>query len=128
LALPRPLTEDVLYKEIELIQQAVFTEPDDQSGWFYYRWVFSSLIQRTKDIVFFTQKQIEWVQELVDIEENSKWAIGTLAFLYKNLYKNIQEEEEANNAKNKAIELYQQLQEIDSGHAFYYQDMITSMQ
>ncbi|GAB2249325.1 hypothetical protein Droror1_Dr00012684 [Drosera rotundifolia] len=38
--------EKILNEEYQLVQNAIFTEPDDQSGWFYYLW----LLDQTMDV------------------------------------------------------------------------------
>lgn len=38
-----PVALSILQTELQLIRQAVFTEPDDQSPWFYRRWAVSEV-------------------------------------------------------------------------------------
>ncbi|KAL9679155.1 hypothetical protein QQ045_017011 [Rhodiola kirilowii] len=37
--------EDVLTEEFELVHQAIFTDPDDQSGWFYHLWLLQQTVK-----------------------------------------------------------------------------------
>lgn len=39
--------EKILNEEYELVHQAIFTDPDDQSGWFYHLWLLEQTV--TKD-------------------------------------------------------------------------------
>ncbi|KAL2939469.1 Geranylgeranyl transferase type-2 subunit alpha 1 [Bienertia sinuspersici] len=38
--------EKILSKEYDLVHQALFTDPDDQSGWFYHLWLLEQTITR----------------------------------------------------------------------------------
>ncbi|KAL9668406.1 hypothetical protein QQ045_002787 [Rhodiola kirilowii] len=37
--------ENVLTEEFELVHQAIFTDPDDQSGWFYHLWLLQQTVK-----------------------------------------------------------------------------------
>uniref|UniRef100_A0A7N0V0N3 Geranylgeranyl transferase type-2 subunit alpha n=1 Tax=Kalanchoe fedtschenkoi TaxID=63787 RepID=A0A7N0V0N3_KALFE len=37
--------EKVLTEEFELVHQAIFTDPDDQSGWFYHLWLLQQTVK-----------------------------------------------------------------------------------
>ncbi|KAL1536263.1 protein geranylgeranyltransferase type II [Salvia divinorum] len=39
-------TENVLSEEFEFVRNALFTDPDDQSGWFYHLWLLGQTLKR----------------------------------------------------------------------------------
>ncbi|KAI4321105.1 hypothetical protein MLD38_034525 [Melastoma candidum] len=44
-------SKDILSKEYELVQNAIFTDPDDQSGWFYHLWLIDQTIKAKPPIL-----------------------------------------------------------------------------
>ena len=37
--------ENILEEEFELVHNAIFTDPDDQSGWFYHLWLIDQTVK-----------------------------------------------------------------------------------
>ncbi|OMO50776.1 Double-stranded RNA-binding protein [Corchorus capsularis] len=46
-----PSKEKVLPEEYEFIHQAIFTDPDDQSGWFYHLWLLDQTVKDDSPIL-----------------------------------------------------------------------------
>ncbi|GMF28653.1 unnamed protein product [Phytophthora fragariaefolia] len=126
ISLPDPLTADILFDEIGLVQQAVFTEPDDQSAWFYYRWLLTSMLEMVEssaeDAAGFLKSQVQWLDELLEMETEAKWVVVTLADLHYRLGA-ITEVNGWEESKKQSVELYERAIELDPDHRRYYHDM-----
>ena len=94
--------DNIINQEFTIIENAIFTEPDDQSAWWYHQfllsWLKSSLelygtdSQQFTDYfisfyvkILFTQKTI--VQNLLELENKNKWALVSLVNIYEHILK-----------------------------------------
>ena len=55
--------------EFELVKQALYIDPNDQSGWLYHRW----LVGRGDDVSVL-ERQIGVITEILELEPDSKCA------------------------------------------------------
>ncbi|ETW08421.1 hypothetical protein H310_01004 [Aphanomyces invadans] len=121
LSLPTPLPLDVLLEEVEMVKQAVFTEPYDQSNWFYYRWLIKSI---PNDAAVW-QNEIEWIEQLIQEEPKAKFAWVTLALVLETSSK-CGGFERVHTARCRDI--YTALIDMDSDHKNYYMDRLRLLQ
>jgi geranylgeranyl transferase type-2 subunit alpha len=92
----QPLPLEVAGKELELVRKALYCEPDDQSGWFYHRWVLDrirdfALASSSGDasvsrlLVLLLLQDAGSLLELREAEPLSKWPCLGLAHVFQAL-------------------------------------------
>lgn len=106
----------VLEGELSLVENAIFTEPDDQSGWWYQQFLFTwfqhQLPADNAALVIMASKQIILVESLLELEPNSRWAMNSLIFLM--------DISKSADYKARRNELLTKLKEVDPIHTNRY--------
>ncbi|KAK9450431.1 uncharacterized protein V1518DRAFT_413833 [Limtongia smithiae] len=118
--------KEFLNKEIALITQAIYTDPDDQSVWLYHRWLLTAndiAILSSEERIALMQTEIKSISELLEVEPDSKWCLHSLAF-YKEFVAKLQ------NVKPgpSVIEYLHKLEEIDPMRVKRYEDWESQIQ
>jgi hypothetical protein len=84
-ALTDPL-DVTLSAELQIVENAIFTEPDDQSAWWYHQFLLrfaqaSPLPEMRRWMLTTLYAQLHLVDDLLTIEEDSRWAMNCMVFM-----------------------------------------------
>lgn len=122
---------DALVKELAYVRAAFFTEPADQSGWVYHRWLMGKILEQIEIVsklpaqpgttllepATFIQSEIDECLQLRDLEPGSKWVVLTCVFLNQLLFKYLPPSAEQS---AKLVEDLALLKCVDQTHLEYY--------
>ena len=107
-------TIEFLRNEVELCRNAAWTEPSDQSVWFYQRWLFTFLKTCpliSKDFVkTLVEEQVNSILELIK-EENYQSSVSLAVSFIIFMIKNVQDKEDLTEAGKKIISEFKELLE-----------------
>ncbi|EPT05943.1 hypothetical protein FOMPIDRAFT_1026824 [Fomitopsis schrenkii] len=107
-------------EEFDLVKNAMYTDPGDQSVWIYHRWLIGA--GDDYDVV---QREISVIQELLDEQSDSKWCMESLVF-YKQLLLRRHAQRLGDTGRvsltQECLRLLNNLQEVDPSRRERYED------
>lgn len=117
----------VLGREFELIQQAYYTEPEDQSAWVYHRWLVCKTLETESNAVICAtlRGELKNCNELLEVEPNSKWAMLTSVFLLRQLLTH--DKTASDDERVIARERVQRLRQLDPQRTHFYENELKSL-
>lgn len=118
------LKKDTIEDEVNVIENAVYTDPYDQSYWLYLKWLINYVSRNYNEkLDFIYDKTIEICEDLMSEEENCHWPVYLLYYVYKQKYNSSKQSE----LKDKCVEYLSKLVKIDNLHKQMYEDLIQNM-
>ena len=83
------VNHSIFEEEFSIIENAIFTEPDDQSAWWYYHFLLKFAVDKLDLepdwLIDELHRQLETLNSLLDVEPASKWCMVAKVFLITEL-------------------------------------------
>lgn len=102
-------------EELELIHNAIYTDPEDQSAWIYHRWLMGSGDDESQLL-----RELAVIEELLSEQPDSKWCMDSLVYYNKLLLK--KHRPHSTELREKCLALLQQLEDIDPPRRYRYRE------
>ncbi|KAF7966885.1 hypothetical protein HWV62_36635 [Athelia sp. TMB] len=119
-----PAAEETARQEdLELVRNAMYTDPGDQSAWVYHRWLVGPAPSRA-----LLEGEIQAIGELLEEEPGSKWCMESLVH-YKSLLlkQHATQDDERESLKEECARLLEELKGVDSFRKARYEELAAAI-